>query len=173
MVILQLRRPIELKLSQFCYFYAYVEIHQMRRLVFDNYRRCPVSLIVSRVKRWFSLHKNLSPGPPVFLTVLSHSSNFIPVNILSCCSFLFAGSRGYSWYVGRVVESSPYLRGAETIYQRYSDGKKLSSCPVFVIVFIERLFQRIQSARDNATKNQKERNEYWAKIQKVTESKTH
>ena len=25
-------------------FYAYVEIHQVRRLVFDNYQRCPVSL---------------------------------------------------------------------------------------------------------------------------------
>ena len=29
-------------------FYTYVEIHQMRRLVFDNYQRCPVP---SRMKR--------------------------------------------------------------------------------------------------------------------------
>ena len=42
----QLRRPIEFKFSQVCYYYAYyVEIHQVRRLVFDNnYQRCPVPL---------------------------------------------------------------------------------------------------------------------------------
>ena len=35
-IISQLRRPIELKFVQVCYFYVYVEIHQVRRLVFDN-----------------------------------------------------------------------------------------------------------------------------------------
>ena len=32
-VISQLRWPIELKFSQICYFYAYVEIHQVRKFV--------------------------------------------------------------------------------------------------------------------------------------------
>ena len=37
-VILQLRRPItELKFSQICFMHAYVEIHQVGRLFFDNY----------------------------------------------------------------------------------------------------------------------------------------
>ena len=43
-IISQLRRPIELKFSQGLLFYAYVEIHQVRRLVFDNYQQCPVPL---------------------------------------------------------------------------------------------------------------------------------
>ena len=41
-VISQLRRPIELKFSQLCYFIC--EIHQVGRLVFENYQRCPVPL---------------------------------------------------------------------------------------------------------------------------------
>ena len=36
-IISQLRRPIELKFSQVCYL-MHVEIHQVRRLVFDNYQ---------------------------------------------------------------------------------------------------------------------------------------
>ena len=37
--ISQLRRPIEVKFSQTCVlFYAYFEIHQVRRLVFDHYQ---------------------------------------------------------------------------------------------------------------------------------------
>ena len=35
-IISQLRRPIELKFSQVCYCMHYVEIHQVRTLVFDN-----------------------------------------------------------------------------------------------------------------------------------------
>ena len=41
--ISQLRWPIELKKLQVCYF-MHVEIHQLWRLVFDNYQQCPVSL---------------------------------------------------------------------------------------------------------------------------------
>ena len=37
-IILQLQWPIELKFSQVCYFTEYVEIHQVRRLVVDNYQ---------------------------------------------------------------------------------------------------------------------------------------
>ena len=43
-VISQLRRPFEFRFSQVRYFFAYVEIHQVRRLVFENNKLCPVSL---------------------------------------------------------------------------------------------------------------------------------
>ena len=33
-------------------FYAYVEVYQVRRLVFDNYQRCPVFLRMLRYTRW-------------------------------------------------------------------------------------------------------------------------
>ena len=49
-IICQLRRPNEFKCSQVCYFVHYVEIHQVRRLVFDNYQWCPVSL--SDISSW-------------------------------------------------------------------------------------------------------------------------
>ena len=40
--------PTESKFSQVCYYNAYVGIHiQVRILVFDNYQRCPVSLMCS------------------------------------------------------------------------------------------------------------------------------
>ena len=42
-ILSQLRRPIEFKFWQVCYF-MHVEIHQVRRLVFDIYQRCPVPL---------------------------------------------------------------------------------------------------------------------------------
>ena len=44
-VISKLHRPLELKFSQVCYFMHNV-IHQVARLVFDNYQ-CPVSLSCS------------------------------------------------------------------------------------------------------------------------------
>ena len=40
-------------------FHAYVEIHQLRRLVFDNYQKCPVSLKCSLKNRTFIPESNL------------------------------------------------------------------------------------------------------------------
>ena len=42
--ISQLRLKIEFSFSQVRCCVHYVEIHQLRRLVFDDYQRCPVSL---------------------------------------------------------------------------------------------------------------------------------
>ena len=43
--ISQPRRSIELKFSKVCYLmHINAEIHQVRRLVFENYQQCPVSL---------------------------------------------------------------------------------------------------------------------------------
>ena len=43
-VFLQLRWPIELKLSQICYLMHIIQIHQVRTLVFGDYKMCPVAL---------------------------------------------------------------------------------------------------------------------------------
>ena len=39
------RRPIIFQIFTGLLFFAYVEIHQVRRLVFDNYQWCPLSLM--------------------------------------------------------------------------------------------------------------------------------
>ena len=57
-IILQLRRPIELKFSLL--FYAYVEIDQVRTLVFDNYQQCPLSL--TTISAQSVLPSTLNPG---------------------------------------------------------------------------------------------------------------
>ena len=53
-ILLQLQWPIESKFSQTFYiFYEYVGIHQVRRLVFDNYQRCPAPLSLEKVSFFF------------------------------------------------------------------------------------------------------------------------
>ena len=44
-------QAIELKFSQVCRYFMHVEIHQVRRLVFDNHQRCPVPLTGARVRQ--------------------------------------------------------------------------------------------------------------------------
>ena len=47
-IISQVWWPIELKCSQVCYFmHFYVQINQLWRLIFDNYRYCPLPLFVN------------------------------------------------------------------------------------------------------------------------------
>ena len=56
-ILLQLRWPTGSKWSQIFVFYAYVEIHQVKILVFDNYQMCPVPLDTSGSPLNCQLHK--------------------------------------------------------------------------------------------------------------------
>ena len=52
-------------------FYAYVEIHQVRRLVFVNYQQCPVALNINL--KWLNCHRSSRRETPLITTVWADS----------------------------------------------------------------------------------------------------
>ena len=70
-IIWQLRWPIEVKFSQVCYF-MHVEIHQVRRLVFDNIYQLQCPVLMNYINFVFY------PHTPIMLT-LYHGHSFTRV----------------------------------------------------------------------------------------------